>query len=143
MEMVMLLMRELMLMLGADDQPTWGLLSLLSEPHDQPYPMQPYVTKPLQFHSVTNPDTIPYKFPTVGAGDGAMGRGMPCQGHRTTVQPYNGTMYNGYDVQCTTGTTYNVRRVQRTMYDGYNIRCTTTYDSTTWSYTLSKHAVSK
>ena len=73
------------------DRPTWGLLSLLSEPHDQPYPTQPYATEPSQFHDPTNPNTTPYKFPTVGAGDGAMGRGMPCQGHRMmyNVQQYN------------------------------------------------------
>ena len=74
-----------------------------SEPHDQPYPMQPYATKLLQFCNFTNHDTHPYKFPMVGAGDGAMGRGMPCQGHCTTVQPYNGmavrrTTYNKYNV---------------------------------------------
>ena len=72
-----------------------GLTSLgappsLSEPPDQPYPMQPYTTKPSQFPNSTNRNTIPYKFPTVGARDGAMGRGMPYQGHCTTVQPYNG-----------------------------------------------------
>ena len=68
-----------------------GAPPLLSEPHDQPYPTQPYATKPSQFPNFTNCDTIPYKFPTVGAGDGAMGRGMPCQGHRMmyNVQQYN------------------------------------------------------
>ena len=89
MEMAIARARELLLMLWADDQPTWGSLSLLSEPHDQPYPMQPYATKPLQFPNFTNHDTIPYKFPMVGAGDGAMGRGMPCQGHHTMVRLYN------------------------------------------------------
>ena len=84
-----------------------GLTSLrappsLSEPHDQPYPMQPYATKPSQFHNFTNCDTTPYKFPTVSAGDSAMGRGMPCQGHRTTVRPYNSTV-----IQCTTYDKYN------------------------------------
>ena len=118
-----------------------GLLSLLSEPHDQPYPTQPYATKPLQFHSVTNPDTIPYKFPTVGAGDDAMGRGMPCQGYRTTVRPYNGMMYKRATVRrrhdttvrlydgaiirqcdCTMAPRYDGAAVRRTMYD---VRCTT------------------
>ena len=61
----------------------------LSEPHDPPYSTQPYAAKPSQFHDSTNPNTTPYKFPTVGAGDSAMGRGMPCQGHHTMVQPYN------------------------------------------------------
>ena len=51
--------------------------------------MQPYATKPLQFHNLTNPNTTPYKFPMVDAGDGAMGRGMPYQGHCTTVQWYD------------------------------------------------------
>ena len=42
-----------------------------------------------------------------------------CQGHRTTVQPYDKydtwrMMYNGYNVRRLTGMTYNVRRVQRT-----------------------------
>ena len=97
-----------------------GLTSLgappsLSEPPDQPYPTQPYATKLLQFHSFINCDTTPYKFPTVGAGDGAMGREMPCQGHRTTVQPYNGTMvrcmtYDKYNVWCMTYDRYNVQR---------------------------------
>ena len=73
----------------------------LSEPHDQPYPMQPYVTKLSQFHSFTNCDTVPYKLLTVGTGDSAMGRGMLCQGYRMTVRLYNGMMYD----------------VQRTMYD--------------------------
>ena len=77
--------RELVLVLWADSRLTWGLLSSLSEPHDQPYPTQPYTTEPLQFHNPTNPNTTPYKFLTVGAGDGAMGKGMPCQGHHTTV----------------------------------------------------------
>ena len=62
-----------------------GLPPSLSEPHDPPYPTQPYATKPSKFHSFINPDTIPYEFPTVDAGDGAMGRGMPYQGHHTTV----------------------------------------------------------
>ena len=93
---------ELVLVLWVDNRPTWGLLSLLSEPHDQLYPTQPYATKPSQFHESTNPNTTPYKFPTVGAGDGAMGRGMPCQGHCTMVRPYN--------VQRTTGTMYNVQQ---------------------------------
>ena len=44
--MVVARARESMLMLWAGDQPTWGLLSSLSKPHDQPYPMQPYATKP-------------------------------------------------------------------------------------------------
>ena len=66
-----------------------GVPPLLSEPHDQPYPTQPYITKLLQFHSFTNPNTILYKFPTVDTGDDAMGRGMPCQGHHTTVWLYN------------------------------------------------------
>ena len=79
-----------------------GASPLLSEPHDQPYPTQPYATKPLQFHNFTNCDTIPYKLPTVSARDGAMGRGMLCQGHHTTVRPY--------DVRRTTGTTYNVQQ---------------------------------
>ena len=69
----------------------------LSKPPDQPYLMQPYATKLLQFHIFTNYDTTPYKFPTVGAGDSAMGKGMPYQGHRMMVRPYNGTT-----VQCTT-----------------------------------------
>ena len=43
-----------------------GVPPLFSKPHDQPYLMQPYATKPLQFHSFTDPDTTPYKFPTVG-----------------------------------------------------------------------------
>ena len=42
-------------------------------------------TKLLQFHSFINLDIILYKFLTVGSGDGAMGRGMPCQGHRAMV----------------------------------------------------------
>ena len=62
-----------------------GVPPLLSKPHDQPYPMQPYTTKPCQFHSFTDPDTTPYKFPTVGTGDDAIGRGMPCQGYRTMM----------------------------------------------------------
>ena len=68
-----------------------GVPPLLSEPHDLPYPTQPYATKLSQFHNSTNPNTTPYRFPTVGAGDGTMGRGMPCQAHRTT-----------YNVRCTT-----------------------------------------
>ena len=105
----------------------------LSKPYDPPYPMQPYAIKPLQFHSFMNYDTTPYKFPTVSAGDGAMGRGMPCQGHGTMVRLYNGMMYDvqRYDVRPTTVqcTTYN-----GTMYDlqRYNVRRTTarhmTYD---------------
>ena len=79
-----------------------GVSPSLNEPHDQPYPTQPYTTKPSQFCNFTNRDTTPYKFPTVGAGDGAMGKGMPCQGHRTTVRPYNGTA------------------VRHTTYDKYN-----------------------
>ena len=74
----------------------------LSKPHDQPYPTQPYATKPSQFRNFTNCDTNPYKFPMVGAGDSAMGRGMPCQGHHMTVRPYNGTA-----VRCTTYNKYN------------------------------------
>ena len=66
-----------------------GVLSSLSKPHDQPYPTQPHAIKPSQSCSFTNSDTTPYKFPTVGAGDGVMGRGMPYQGHHTTVQPYD------------------------------------------------------
>ena len=61
------------------------LPSSLSKPHDQPYPMQHYATKPSQFHIFTNPNITPYKFPTVSTGDGAMGRGMPCQGHHMMV----------------------------------------------------------
>ena len=79
-----------------------GVLPSLSEPHDQPYPTQPYATKPSQFRNFMNHDTTPYKFPTVGAGDGAMGRGMPYQGYRMTARPYNGTA------------------VQRTTYNNYN-----------------------
>ena len=80
-----------------------GAPPLLSEPHDPPYPMQPYVTKSLQFHNFTNPNTTCYKFPTDSARDSAMGKEMPCQGHRTTVRPYHGTtvrrtMYDKYDV---------------------------------------------
>ena len=86
--------RELVLVLWADSRPTWGLLSSLSEPHDQPYPMQPYATEPSQFHDPTNPNTTPYKFPTVGAGDSAMGRGMLCQGHLTSVRPYDVQQYD-------------------------------------------------
>ena len=78
-----------------------GVPPSLSEPHDPPYPTQPYATKPLQFHNFTNSDTTPYKPPMVGARDGAMGRGMPCQGHRTTVRPYK--RYGG--------TTYDLRQV--------------------------------
>ena len=62
-----------------------GMPPLLSKPHDPPYPMQPYATKLLQFHNSTNPNTTPYKSPMVSTGDDAMGRGMPCQGHHTTV----------------------------------------------------------
>ena len=51
-----------------------GVPPLLSEPHDQPYSTQPYATKLSQFHSFTNPNAIPYKFPTVGTRDSAMGR---------------------------------------------------------------------
>ena len=90
-EMVMLLMRELMLTLGADDRPTWGSLSSLSEPHDQPYPTQPYATKPSQFPNFTNCDTLPYKFPTVGAGT------APWEGEchiSATVQWCDRTMYD-------------------------------------------------
>ena len=110
-------------------QPTsLGLLSSLSEPHDQPYPTQPYATKPSQFHSVTNPDTIPYEFPTVGAGDGVMGRGMPCQGHRTTVRPYDGATYKCATVRWRHNTTvrlYNdasIRRCDCTMARRCNIQ---------------------
>ena len=79
-----------------------GVPPSLSKLHDPPYPTQPYTTKPLQFHDFTNPNTTRYKFPTVGAGDGAMGRGMPYQGHRTTVRLYN--------VRRTTCTTYDVQQ---------------------------------
>ena len=41
------------------DRPTWGLLSSLSEPHDQPYLTHPYATEPSQFHDPTNPNTTP------------------------------------------------------------------------------------
>ena len=58
---------------------------LLSKPYDLPYPTQPYATKPLQFHNSTNTNSTPYKFPMIGAGDGVMGRGMPCQGYRMMV----------------------------------------------------------
>ena len=79
-----------------------GVPPSLSEPHDPPYPTQPYATKPSQFHDSKNPNTTPYKFPIVGAGDGAMGRGVPCQGHCTTVRLY--------DVRRTTGTAHDVRQ---------------------------------
>ena len=80
-------------------------------------------TKLLQFYSLTNPDTIPYKFPTVGAGDGAMERGMPYQGHRTMVRPYNSATVQRYDVQCMTSTTHDVQRTTSITYDiqQYNI----------------------
>ena len=96
----------------------------LSEPHDQPYLMQLYVTKLLQIHSFTNPDTTPYKCPMVGAWDGVMGRGMPYQGPRITVQPYNSTTVRRM--------AYDVRQVRRTMYN-----------SMTRLHMLSKHVVSK
>ena len=54
-----------------------GVPPLFSKPRDQPYPTQPYATKLLPFHSFTNPGTISYEFPTVSAGDGAIGIGMP------------------------------------------------------------------
>ena len=59
----------------------------------------------LQFCGFTNPDNIPYKFPTVDAGDSTMGRGMPYQGHRTTIR-------------CTTydDTTYDVGRTTVQLY---------------------------
>ena len=105
--------RELTLMPWADNRPTWGLLSSLSEPHDQPYPTQPYATKPSQFHSLTNCNTTPYKFPMVCARGQRHGKGNAMSG-----PPYDGatvrrTTYDRYDVQRTTGTTYNVRQYDK------------------------------
>ena len=36
-----------------------GVSPLLSEPHDQPYPTQPYATKLLQFHNLQIPIPSP------------------------------------------------------------------------------------
>ena len=69
---------------------------LLSEPHDPPYPTQPYTTKLSQFHNSTNPKTTPYKFPMVGARDGAIGRGIPCQSHRTMYNIRRTTVRHGH-----------------------------------------------
>ena len=66
-----------------------GMPPSLSEPHDQPYPTQPYTNQAVTISQPYKSYTIPCKFPTVSTRDGAMGRGMPCQGYCTTVQQYN------------------------------------------------------
>ena len=94
--------------LGAEDQPAWDCYPCLASHMTGLTLSSPTQTKLSQFYDFTNPDNIPYKLPTVSAGDGAMGRGMLCQGHLTMVRPYD--VYDGYDVRCMTYDSTTVRQ---------------------------------
>ena len=67
MELAMVILLASAMVIGVDVDVMGGeltslgsrVLSSFSKPRDQPYPIQPYTTKLLQFHSFTNSDTTP------------------------------------------------------------------------------------
>ena len=81
-----------------------GLTSLrlppsLSEPHDPPYPMQPYATKPLQFRNLTKSQYYPLQIPNGRRQGRRHGKGNGMSGPPYDIQRIT---YDGYDVQRTT-----------------------------------------
>ena len=103
---------------GADiDILAGGLTNLrlppsLDEPHDQPYPTQPYATKLSQFRNLTKPPYHPLQSPN------SRRQGRRHEKGNTMSGPPN----DGAIVQCTTYDGYDVRQVRRTMGTTYDVR---------------------